>query len=45
MSSITQHVNFILTNGIVNIFALKYLIKKHKVTYDSNKEDAFVVRF
>jgi len=29
-------------NGIVNIFAVKDLIKKHRVIYDSNKEDAFV---
>jgi len=30
-------------NGIANIFAVKDLIKRHRVTYDSEKEDAFVV--
>lgn len=30
-------------NGIANIFALKDLRKKYQVTYDSKKEDAFVV--
>ena len=30
-------------NGIANIFALKDLIKSHRVRYDSNAEDAFIV--
>jgi len=30
-------------NAIVNIFAVKDLVKKHRVTYDSDKEDTFVV--
>ena len=30
-------------DGIVNIFAVKDLIKRHRVTYDSNNEDAFIV--
>ncbi len=36
----TVHFN---ENGIANIFALKDLRKKYRVTYDSKKEDAFVV--
>ena len=30
-------------DGIVNIFAVKDLTKRYRVTYDSNNEDAFIV--
>ena len=30
-------------NGIANIFSLKELVKHHRVSYNSSKEDAFVV--
>ena len=30
-------------HGIVNIFSIKDLIEKHRVTYDSNTEDAFII--
>jgi hypothetical protein len=30
-------------NAIANIFGLSYLKKKHSITFDSEKEDAFIV--
>ena len=30
-------------NAIANIFALKDIKKRHRVTYDSDKEDAFII--
>ena len=30
-------------NAIANIFALRDIKKRHRVTYDSDKEDAFII--
>jgi hypothetical protein len=30
-------------DAIGNIFGFSYLKKKHRITYDSNKEDAYIV--